>query len=113
MYILEYNNLMHIDIKPENILINKNMKVKLAGTLSLRYIPESYYIDELGDSFCFWAPECFIKSKFSPKSMMWSLGCCLYYICSYRLPFVARKFKELSYSVRKVVPLNMPMLCAN
>ena len=45
------------------------------------------------------SPEIYKDKPYDMKSDMWSLGCILYEMCSFRPPFVARNFKELRRAV--------------
>jgi serine/threonine-protein kinase PRP4 len=75
---LKRNEIIHADIKPDNILINKNRKiVKLADLGSAMYEEEAEPTPILVSRF-YRAPEIIIGLKYGTPSDMFSFGCCLY-----------------------------------
>jgi len=75
---LQLRELVHGDVKPENILLDKDRKIKLVG-----YALE---IDNpsLG-SLYYRSPEVCKGEPCTDKSDIWSLGCVAYELCSSRV----------------------------
>jgi serine/threonine protein kinase len=81
--------ILHLDIKPENIMIDNNRVPKLVDFgVSCVTKPQGTDVCVLdkcctnrGGSFMFLAPELVTRNVRYPKSDVWSLGATLYYIC--------------------------------
>lgn len=82
--------LIHRDVHPTRIHNSKGlMKFNMIG------MPYNYKKLLKKDNFCghvnYSAPELILeKVHFSPKVDVWSLGCCLFYLCTKRDPFEGR-----------------------
>lgn len=76
---LHQNNLIHLELKPENIFIDKDYKIKING-------PSIYQCLNSRNSFInvtsYTPPEMAIKMKYNKKSDIWSLGCIIYELCT-------------------------------
>jgi DNA helicase-2/ATP-dependent DNA helicase PcrA len=89
---------VHGDIKPENILISEDGKIKLAdfglarilgrGELKLAIVGTPFYM----------APEAW-KGEVTSSSDIYSLGCILYELLTKRPPFYAESIDKLRYKV--------------
>jgi len=97
IYHLHTHGIVHMDIKDENIIINKDTKkVKLIDFGSSSYYKDGtifkYYVSS-GD---YSAPETFTNKYEGPPQDIWSLGVLLYTIIFKRVPFqVATKSNNL------------------
>jgi len=98
---LEYlhtNNILHLDLKPENMLLDHR------GTLKLVDFGVSKLIDGEGDAITgsvgtpmFWAPECCHtgRSYSGIAADVWALGVTLYQWTTGTVPFIAADHGEL------------------
>ena len=82
-------NIIHWDIKPENLLLDKNKKtIKLVDFGLGRFYNLNSKIDTACGSPCYAPPEMLSKLKYDPlKADVWSLGIVLFAMLSGYLPF--------------------------
>ena len=82
LYILHFNNIIHNDIKPANILIDENYMIKIADFGSAIYY-QNNNIYNISNSFsrAYAPPEYLNGSTRDQKSDMWSLGVMIAEIC--------------------------------
>lgn len=86
---------LHRDIKLDNILLDKNNNLKLCDFgISLMIKNNQYYTDRCGTP-AYIAPE-IIKSKYKGfKSDYWSLGVTLFILLTASPPFKAKSFNSI------------------
>ncbi|XP_022539167.2 testis-specific serine/threonine-protein kinase 6-like [Astyanax mexicanus] len=106
---LHNNDIVHRDLKCDNVLLSADGNVKLADFGFSRFMT-----GELSDTFCgsLWyaAPELLISNCYDPKkSDVWSLGIILYYMATGDLPFKCHDNIELSIQHRE--PVTFPKHC--
>ena len=75
---MKEHNIIHCDMKPENILLRKSNKsgIKVIDFGSGTFEAEQFYT--YIQSRFYRAPEIMLGIKYSPAIDMWSLGCILY-----------------------------------
>jgi len=88
MNYLHSQSIAHWDLKNLNILLTKDLSVKI-GDLGVSKILTS---DRINDSESvgtplFMAPELVRQETYSFKIDVWALGCCLYNLASFNMPF--------------------------
>ena len=100
---LHNKNIIHRNLKPENIFIDKKYNVKIGdfGIVSqFDNMSETDYIK--GDiKLNYMAPELFTWTKYNSKSDMWALGCLIYELCFLKYPFKGLSRKELVNKIKK------------
>lgn len=84
---LHNNNIIHSDIKPENIMINDKLEIKLIDFGSAININNNNYNIDLSYTKIYASPEAILDHNISFKLDMWSLGCIFYILLSNRHPF--------------------------
>jgi len=73
---------IHQDIKPQNILLSEDNRVKLSD-FGLRQV---FIQEELAnDSPCYKSPEVLEGKPYSKSSDVWALGCVLYELCYFEV----------------------------
>lgn len=82
---LHNNNIIHCDIKPENIIIKKNLELKLIdfGSANLN----NNKVSHMNYTIAFVSPEVLIEKNITYGLDMWALGCIFYILISGRHPF--------------------------
>jgi len=95
-YLLD-NNIMHRDIKPQNILITDTNDLVITDFGFARYIDTSndIMIQTLCGTPMYMAPEIMKYKKYDIKSDLWSVGIILYQMLFGCTPFKAKNFIDL------------------
>lgn len=98
LHYCHYNNVIHRDVKPENILLSKpndltSIKLSDFGLASI-----SLGLDTSG--ICgtpeYIAPEILQNTRYNKKVDIWSVGCLAYYLVANETPFADKKKKGMA-----------------
>ncbi|KAL4466404.1 hypothetical protein ABPG73_019022 [Tetrahymena malaccensis] len=82
-YLIQEANMLHRDVKPENILIHNDM-IKLADFgFSKEVMNDEYQFATIAGSPMFSAPQILRSHKYTSKAEIWSLGVTLYFMLCY------------------------------
>ena len=102
---LHRKKIMHLDLKPQNILIDEHLVAKIAdfGTSSIFYQEEMDQILQHRGTFEFMAPECYKDGKTTTcysgrKADVWAFGLCVYALAFNDLPFPMGQGIETRYA---------------
>jgi serine/threonine protein kinase len=99
-YLLD-NNILHRDLKPQNILLSKNYDVKITDFGFATYYTKDTIINTLCGSPMYMAPEIITKNGYDYKSDLWSVGIILYEMLHGHTPFNVQNFIELIKEIKK------------
>ena len=99
---LHKNNIAHLDIKLENILINKNLEIKLIDFGFGIYDPKKKLNNFFGGTPNYMSPEIVLKRPYiSILSDIWSLGVLVFKLFCNDYPFKGLTEKDLYNSIKK------------
>jgi serine/threonine protein kinase len=93
---LHDNNIVHRNIKPENILVMKNRQIKIAD-FGFAKIIESTMISHLtfAGTPQYIAPEFYLNQLRDKPSDIWSVGIITYHLATQHLPFIGKTSMEI------------------
>lgn len=102
LYACHKGKILHRDIKPGNVFLDKQMNVKIGDFGLSRVLGEHsvFATTHVGTPY-YMSPEQVTDCKYNEKSDVWSAGCLLYEIANLWPPFRAKSHAELSSKIVK------------
>ena len=93
-------NVIHRDIKSQNIFLNKNGSIKIGdfGIAKALSKTNSNAMTVIGTPYYF-SPEIINGEPYNYKTDIWSLGVVLYELCTLKLPFDSNNIAQLSMKI--------------
>ncbi|XP_042225332.1 serine/threonine-protein kinase ppk1-like isoform X2 [Homarus americanus] len=93
---LHSHNILHRDLKTQNIFLTRSGLIKLGDFGIARILGSSIDMATtmIGTPY-YMSPELFAGLPYNYKSDMWALGCCLYELATLKHPFPARDISAL------------------
>eukprot|EP00055_Hartaetosiga_balthica_P006560 m.20807 g.20807 ORF g.20807 m.20807 type:complete len:416 (+) comp5286_c0_seq2:158-1405(+) len=97
---LHSRNILHRDLKTQNIFLSKRDVVKV-GDLGIARVLDSDndMATTLTGTPYYMSPELFSKIPYNNKSDIWSLGCCMFEVATLRKAFNAKDYDSLAMKV--------------
>jgi len=96
------NNILHRDLKAANVFMCSPSYLKLGdlGVAKVLKHDQALASTQVGTPY-YVAPEVWRNKPYNSKCDMWSLGCLLYELCTFRPPFEAESMEGLARKVMK------------
>ena len=85
------NRILHRDIKSLNIFLKKNLDIKIGDLGVAKILSNADYTNTCVGTQKYKSPEIISGKPYNDKTDVWSLGCVLYELCSFKLPFGGEK----------------------
>ena len=97
---LHDKNILHRDLKAANVFMFSNSYLKLGdfGVSKVLKTDQALASTQVGTPY-YVAPEVWRNKPYNNKCDMWSLGCLLYELCTYRPPFEAGSMEALARTI--------------
>ncbi|XP_036365877.1 serine/threonine-protein kinase ULK3 isoform X2 [Octopus sinensis] len=110
IHFLWSNNVAHMDLKPQNILLtsSENPILKIADFGFAKHMLEGTEMHSLRGSLLYMAPEILCKRKYDSRVDLWSIGVIFYECLFGQAPFASRSFTELEEKITDSWPIALP-----
>uniref|UniRef100_A0A7N0RH35 Protein kinase domain-containing protein n=2 Tax=Kalanchoe fedtschenkoi TaxID=63787 RepID=A0A7N0RH35_KALFE len=111
LQVLHDNNLIHRDLKPQNLLLSTNDNkavLKIADFGFARLLQPRGLAETLCGSPLYMAPEIMQLQKYDAKADMWSVGAILFQLVTGRTPFNGNSQVQLLQNIIKSTDLYFP-----
>ena len=103
-YIMD-NNIVHRDLKPHNILINKDLTIKLCDFGFAKEFKDTLMSNTVCGSPLYMAPEILQNHTYNLKSDIWSLGIIMYEMFMKDHPYKANNINDLISKLNNNKPI--------
>ena len=100
---LHKNNIIHRNLTPNNIILDKNNKIKIAGFSVIKVLnPNVNYLKDMVGTLHYLAPEISKGEKYNQKVDIYSLGCILYELLTLNEYYVDSVIDEKPITIPEV-----------
>ena len=105
---LHQRGILHRDIKTMNVLLTKNWRVKLADLGASKFAKDlALHLTHIGTPL-FLAPELVLRTAYDFKVDIWALGCVLYQLTTFHMPFHGENLIVLGNAIVGSEPKALP-----
>ena len=99
---IHLNNLIHRNLKPDNLFISKDYKIKIGDFgITKKLINSMKYTNTGNGTYNYMAPEMINGQKYNKKVDIWALGCILYELFTLNLCFDGINIEGLINNINK------------
>uniref|UniRef100_A0A0B6ZPW0 Serine/threonine-protein kinase ULK3 n=1 Tax=Arion vulgaris TaxID=1028688 RepID=A0A0B6ZPW0_9EUPU len=104
------NNVAHMDLKPQNILLtsSSSSQLKLADFGFAKHLYDGDCLHAMRGSPLYMAPEIICDGTYDNRVDLWSIGVILYECLFGKAPFASKSFKELGEKIWNQKPVEIP-----
>tara|TARA_Y100000590_G_scaffold348188_1_gene399089 strand:- start:1953 stop:3278 length:1326 start_codon:yes stop_codon:yes gene_type:complete len=113
---LHSKNIIHRDLKLQNILVTDSLDIVITDFGFARYIDNDCLIKTLCGSPMYMAPEILVKKAYNNKSDLWSVGVIFYELLFSKTPFRANNMLDLMNKVKRnevIIPIEYNTILSN
>lgn len=94
-------NLIHRDLKPDNIFLNSDVRIKIGDFGIERQLKiENEYAKTQAGAMLYMAPEIINGEKYNSKVEMWALGCIIHELCTLKVCFQSNTIEGLKKNIK-------------
>jgi serine/threonine protein kinase len=97
-YLHKYH-IVHRDLKPSNIFFDNNWNVKIGDLGIAKFFPDNNLLHSCIGSPLYMSPETYSGDGYNELTDIWSLGCILYNMLTYEVPYSANNILRLAYLI--------------
>lgn len=96
---LHQHNIIHRDLKPANILLNENSTISIADFGISKIVEKKISSYTMIGTPYYISPEMYSDKNYDKKIDIWSLGCILYEMMTFNVPFQANDILGLKHKI--------------
>lgn len=93
--------IMHRDLKPQNIMLTRTGECKVCDFNMCRAVQKAR-ARTLAGTLAYLAPEVCSSAGYTEKADMWSLGCIIYQMCEFSLPFYWNGIEDIQKDMKNI-----------
>ena len=105
---LHQNQVSHMDLKPQNILLTSGSKLKLADFGFAQHLRPDQEKTSLRGSPLYMAPEIVLERRYDAKVDLWSVGVILFECLFGQPPYKSSTVEELLKKIKEDTPIIVP-----
>jgi serine/threonine protein kinase len=105
---LHENNIVHRDIKCQNVFLTKSYRVKLGDFGASKLVTPNMQVTGVGTPL-YLAPEMVKQQPYDYKVDIWGLGCIMYTLAALESPFIGTNLITLGISIINRSPKPLPI----